>query len=310
MSVDLPDRLARRRRELRQRQLRRRRLLLGVGLLAIAAVAVFVITSRGSNPDKTSSSKQVAAKETAGGGSDKAAGTAAGAQPDSSWKPSKAPVPILMYHVIGEPADGVNVPYPELYLSAGDFRDQVDWLDQNGYTAVTLIQVQDAWDEGGALPKKPVVLSFDDGYLGQYTDAMPTLRKKGWAGQLNLKSEGSDLSSAEVKKMVKAGWEIASHSITHPDLTTLSGAALRQELVGSKDQLEKDLGVKVENFCYPAGVYNDEVVAAVEAAGYRGATTVDPGLAERSEPFTLKRIRINRGDSADTLATDLENNGA
>lgn len=214
-----------------------------------------------------------------------------------------------MYHVIGEPADGVTVPYPELYLSVDDFQAQVDWLEENDYTAVTLVQVQDAWYDGGTLPRKPIVLSFDDGYLGQYTDAMPILREKGWAGQLNLKAEGSDLSSTEVKKMIKAGWEIASHTITHAYLTTISGTQLDDEISRSRDRLEKDLGVKIENFCYPARVYNDEVVAAVEAAGYRGATTVDPGLAERSEPFTLRRIRINQGDGADVLEANLVANG-
>ncbi|MDQ2701055.1 MAG: polysaccharide deacetylase family protein, partial [Actinomycetota bacterium] len=93
--------------------------------------------------------------------------------------------------------------------------------------------------------------------------------------------------------------------VTHPDMTTLDPAALRTELVDSRKALEKDLGIEVVNFCYPAGQYNDEVVAAVEAAGYRGATTVDPGLADRNEPFTLKRIRINRGDGADALETAL-----
>ncbi|MBK5233014.1 MAG: polysaccharide deacetylase family protein [Thermoleophilia bacterium] len=288
--------------------MRRRRLLSGAGLLAVAAVAVFAITSRGDDSGDGSDKDPVAAQKS-DSGSGKSEPAEAGAQPDSSWKPSKAPVPILMYHVIGEPADGVAVPYPELYLSADDFQAQVDWLEENGYTAVTLVQVQDAWYDGATLPEKPIVLSFDDGYLGQYTDAMPILREKGWAGQLNLKAEGSDLSSTEVKKMVKAGWEIASHTITHADLTTISGTQLDDEISGSRDQLEKDLGVKIENFCYPAGVYNDEVVAAVEAAGYRGATTVDPGLAERSEPFTLKRIRINRGDGADVLESDLSANG-
>ena len=77
MSADLPDRLARRRRELRQRQLRRRRLLFGLGLLAVAAVAVFVITLRGDEADKTSTSEQVTAKKPTDGGSDKAPNPAA-----------------------------------------------------------------------------------------------------------------------------------------------------------------------------------------------------------------------------------------
>lgn len=231
-----------------------------------------------------------------------------GAKPDGTWTAQKGPVPILMYHVIGPPADDET--YPDLFLDTADFQSQVDWLADNGYTAVTLVQVQDAWYDGGTLPPKPIVLSFDDGYLGQYLDAMPILEKQGWGGLLNLKSEGSDLSSKQVRKMYMAGWEIGSHTITHPDLTTVDAATLEHELVGSKTQLERDLGIPIVNFCYPAGQYNDEVARAVEAAGYRGATTVNPGLGERSMPFELNRIRIDRGDGAEALATKLSAAGA
>lgn len=290
---------------MRRRQVRRRRLMLiGCGASFVVLIALFALTRGGEDGDtKGGESSQKVAAET--GGEKKAAKEpeTGGAQPDSSWKPSKAPVPILMYHVIGDPAG--EVAYPDLYLSVDDFKEQVDWLDQNGYTAVTLIQVQDAWYDGGTLPEKPIVLSFDDGYLGQYLDAMPILAKHGWAGQLNLKAEGSDLSSKQVKKMIRAGWEIASHTITHPDLPSISEDQLRTELVDSKKILEKDLGIEIVNFCYPAGQYDERVVAAVEEAGYRGATTVDPGLADRAEPFELKRIRIDNGFGSAELASAL-----
>lgn len=277
-------------------------MLFGCGAAFVALIGLFMLTRGGG-------------EETTGGGGQKTAATPdrdqtaakepefGGARPDSTWKPSKAPVPILMYHVIGEPAG--EVAYPDLYLSIDDFQEQVDWLDENGYTPVTLVQVQDSWYEEGTLPEKPIVLSFDDGYLGQYLDAMPILEEKGWAGQLNLKAEGSDLSSGQVKKMIRAGWEIASHTITHPDLPSIDAVQLEAELVDSKRILERDLGIEIVNFCYPAGQYDDAVVAAVEAAGYRGATTVDPGLAERGEPFTLKRIRIDQGFGSAELASAL-----
>lgn len=209
-----------------------------------------------------------------------------------------------MYHVIGEPAGQVT--YPDLYLSTDDFRAQVQRLKRDGYTAVTLRQVQDAWYNGATLPRKPVVLSFDDGYLGQLLYAMPILRRVGWAGLLNLKAEGSDLSTRQVKKMIAAGWEIASHTISHPDLRNLSGDALTHEITGSKKMLERALGVEVLNFCYPAGRYNEQTIQAVKRAGYLGATTVNPGLGKRDMPFELNRIRIDRGDGADALIQKLQ----
>ena len=302
MSDGLADRLARRREQERHRQVKRRRTALGLVAVLAVGIGAFLLLRGGSDGPAGSDSGKTSLASTDGG--KQGAVEPAGAQPDESWKPYEGPVPVLMYHVIGEPAGEVT--YPDLYLSVADFKDQVNWLDENGYTPVTLIQVQDAWYDGATLPKKPIVLSFDDGYLGQYLDAMPILRKKGWAGQLNLKAEGSDLSTTEVKKMIKAGWEIASHTIDHPDLTTLDAASLEEEVAGSKKQMEKELGVDIVNFCYPAGQYNDTVIAAVEDAGYRGATTVNPGLARKDMPFELERIRIDQGDGAETLAGYLD----
>lgn len=164
------------------------------GVLLVAALALFLLGDSGGTD--TTEAPVVAAKSQSGNATE-ARNTAdqsegrGGAQPDDSWKPYTGPVPILMYHVIG-PAAGAE-DYPGLFLDTSDFRDQVEWLAENGYTAVTLVQVQDAWYDGATLPPKPVVLSFDDGYLGQYLYAMPILEEQGWGGQLNLKAEGSDL---------------------------------------------------------------------------------------------------------------------
>jgi peptidoglycan/xylan/chitin deacetylase (PgdA/CDA1 family) len=165
--------------------------------------------------------------------------------------------------VIGDPAAGgiKHLPLPLGRRFPGPGRLARD----DGYSFSAEL-VQDAWYDGATLPEKPVVLSFDDGYLGQYLEAMPILRKKGWGGLLNLKAEGSDLNTTEVKKMMKAGWEIASHTITHLDLTSLDPAMLEDEVAGSKRQLETELGVDIDNFCYPAGKYDDTVIAAVEDA--------------------------------------------
>ncbi len=308
MDPGFESRLARRREQVRRRTIVRRRIIFGsvAGVLLVAALTLFLL---GGSDGTDGTEAPVAAATGKSGDTAEARNTTdqsggrGGAQPDESWEPYTGPVPILMYHVIG-PAAGAE-DYPGLFLDTSDFRDQVDWLAENGYTAVTLVQVQDAWYDGATLPPKPVVLSFDDGYLGQYLYAMPIFEEQGWGGQLNLKAEGSDLSSRQVKKMYQAGWEIASHTITHPDLPTLDPATLEQELVGSREMLEKDLGIEIVNFCYPAGQYNAEVADAVEAAGYRGATTVNPGLGEKSMPYELNRVRIDNGDGSDVLAEKL-----
>jgi len=304
MDPGFEARLARRREQVRRQRARRNRMLLAAVAAAGAVLVAFLLI--GGDPGEPEGQTAASAdKQEVSTGDKPADPQRGGVSPDPSWKPNEGPVPILMYHVIGPPAGDET--YPGLFLDTVDFRAQVNWLAENGYTAVTLVQVQNAWYDGGTLPPKPIVLSFDDGYLGQYLDAMPILSRQGWAGLLNLKAEGSDLSSKQVGKMIQAGWEIASHTITHPDLTTLDSTSLETELVDSKRRLEKDLGIRIVNFCYPAGKYDDRVAEAVEAAGYRGATTVDPGLGRSNMPFELQRVRIDRGDGADALAVKLAN---
>jgi peptidoglycan/xylan/chitin deacetylase (PgdA/CDA1 family) len=225
------------------------------------------------------------------------------ATPQPGWEPHTGPVPILEYHVLGAPA--ADAPYPELYVSRPDFHQQMDWLDQHGYEAVTLEEVEGAWYHGGTLPAKPVVISFDDGYRPQFTYALPELRKHGWPGVLNLKAEGSDLYESNVKAMIDAGWELASHTIDHSDLTTLGAAELKRETAGARAILRREYGVPVKDFCYPAGQFDATVIAAVEAAGYVTATTEIAGEADREAPYELARFEILGSSGVTGLAADL-----
>ena len=197
-------------------------------------------------------------------------------------------------------------PIPELYVARADFSRQMDWLDEHGYQAVTLEQVEKAWYHGGTLPPKPIVLSFDDGYRPQFTFALPELSKHRWPGVLNLKAEGSDLYTSNVEAMIDAGWELAAHTIHHLDLTTLGAEQLKEEVAGSRAILRREYGVPVEDFCYPAGRFDSTVIAAVKAAGYVGATTEIPGYATTDKPYELARFEILGSSGVSGLAADLQ----
>jgi peptidoglycan/xylan/chitin deacetylase (PgdA/CDA1 family) len=101
------------------------------------------------------------------------------------------------------------------------------------------------------------------------------------------------------------GWEVAAHSETHPDLTKVDDAQLRDEVVGSRAKLQTLFHVPVEFFCYPAGRLDDRVVAAVRDAGYSGATTTALGVATPTDMFRLDRIRVNRSDGLEGLVEKL-----
>jgi peptidoglycan/xylan/chitin deacetylase (PgdA/CDA1 family) len=216
-------------------------------------------------------------------------------------------IPILMYHVVSAPPPGT--PNAELWVAGSRFASEMSALRKAGYWAITLRQAFDAWQHGGPLPRHPVVVSFDDGYLSQYTHARPALKRLGWPGVLDLELRNlgpKGITEHQVRALMTDGWEVDSHTLTHPDLTTVDDARLRQELTGSRREIRRKFGSRTaEFFCYPAGKYDARVVAAVRAAGYRGATTVDEGLGARGEPFTLKRVRVNGSDTPASLLARL-----
>ena len=295
-------------RQQRARRARRLRLFAGGALAAVAVVVAGLALMRPAGDPPQASAKRDSSSTAGREASTTLVNTAdpglvRNATPQPDWRPHTGPVPILEYHVLG--AAPAGAPYPELYVTRPDFRREMNWLDRHGYQAVTLEAVESAWYDGGTLPMKPVVVSFDDGYRPQFTYALPELRKHGWPGVLNLKGEGSDLYESDVRAMIGAGWELAAHTIDHSDLTTLNAAALKRETAGARQILRREYGVPVKDFCYPAGQFDPTVVTAVEAAGYVTATTETPGSADREAPYELARFEILGSTGVAGMAADL-----
>jgi peptidoglycan/xylan/chitin deacetylase (PgdA/CDA1 family) len=301
--TELPDDLRARRAEAARRRRWRRRLVALAVIAVLGGVAAIAITSLGGSGGGSKESATNAA--TNGGGEGATSGGSTTSSP-ADWKPYTGPVPILEYHAIQPPVSGSA--YPQLFVPQADFVEQMKWLDDHGYEGVTLDQVENAWYKGGELPPKPVVLSFDDGYLSQYVAAFPALQHFHWPGVLNLVTKGADLPDDDVKKMLDAnpGWELASHTVHHLDLTTLDPSQLHEEVANSRKILQDRFGVPVNNFCYPSGQYDNTVIAAVKGAGYRGATSEVPGLATSAHPYVLNRIQISLDDGLSGFVSKLK----
>lgn len=271
-------------------------------VLVVAIAAAVAVLSAGTGSD----GKPAKSAASSGSGGEPRSQPASKPKPKVVSGPHDSPVPILMYHVVSAPQPGA--PYPDLYTPKPVFAAQMKALAKRGYHGVTLAQVYDYWRRGYALPSKPIVISFDDGYLSHYTHALPVLKALGWPGVLNLEINNvkpGDLTAGQVRALIDAGWEVDSHTITHPDLRTVGDSQLRQELVGSRSYLKKHFGVPASFFCYPAGRYDSRVIAAVKAAGYSAATTTQPGLASPKSRFELSRIRIDGPDGVSGLLTKL-----
>jgi peptidoglycan/xylan/chitin deacetylase (PgdA/CDA1 family) len=215
--------------------------------------------------------------------------------------PSREPVPILMYHAIRTaPADAR---LPSLFVRPRLFAAQVRALRQAGYHAVTLQRVWDAWHGDATLPRRPIVLSFDDGYPSQVGIALPVLRREGWPGVLNLTLKYLDQlgGASAVRQLIDAGWEIDAHTRTHPDLTRVTDSRLVDEVQATRTEIADRFGIAANFFCYPGGAYDTRVVAAVRQAGYLAATTTHMGFATPGSPFTLKRVTVDGGSDAGAL---------
>jgi peptidoglycan/xylan/chitin deacetylase (PgdA/CDA1 family) len=224
--------------------------------------------------------------------------------------PGTVNVPILMYHVINAPPAGA--PFPGLYVQSDEFVAQMRALKAAGWHAVTLDQLRANWMRGVPLgPGKPIVLTFDNGYDSQYTNALPVLKQLGWVADENMQLSGlppsqGGLTDDQVKGLLAAGWELDTQGISHADLVTLDPSELQYQIASARQIMRSRYGVPVNWFCYPSGHYNPAVIDAVRAAGFVGSTTVEPGWAgPHSDPFRLPRLRVLGGTSPSALLSQI-----
>jgi peptidoglycan/xylan/chitin deacetylase (PgdA/CDA1 family) len=286
-----------------RRRVRRRRLLALVALLASGAVAALVFSLRPFAGGGGTASAPMPAQEPPA----RTASRPQAVRPPPPKPPHDQPVPILMYHVIAVAPAGA--PYPGLYVTPQAFDQQLGWLAAHDYHPVTLERVYRYWRGLEALPPHPVVLSFDDGYRADIVNALPAMMRRRWPGVLNLAVRNLGVNGGlyprQVRRLIRNGWELDAHSLTHPDLTQVGAAQLRREVAGSRRLLEREFGVSVPFFCYPSGRFDAAVVAAVRKAGYLGATTTEAGFGRPSELYTLRRIRVDGAESLAAFAASL-----
>lgn len=187
---------------------------------------------------------------------------AAHPQEDLEPPPRELRLPVLMYHDIGATPARYRVTLTAL-------RQQLDWLQEHGYTAVTLRDVHAYMFEGAKLPDLPVVLTFDDGRSSQWR-VVAELNRRNMRGVFFVMGGAVGLTDEQLRQMVGWGHEVEAHSMTHPFLTQVSDARLIREVAGAKQALESKLGTPIRYFAYPYGDHDDRVIAAVVAAGYEG----------------------------------------
>ncbi|MBP3781517.1 MAG: polysaccharide deacetylase family protein [Selenomonas sp.] len=207
-------------------------------------------------------------------------------------KPNQA-VPVLNYHQINDRDENA------LTVHTNQFDAQMKYLAENGYHTITPKEMLDAWDSGTPLPEKPVIITFDDGYADNYRCAYPILQKYNLRGTIFLVSDfistyPNYLTWAQVLEMQESGLvNFESHTLSHAQLDTTSPEETWNQLSNSKKALEWYLKKDIDFLAYPCGFYDEELQSKVKEAGYKGAFTVNFGLADKDENrYVMDRVPI------------------
>jgi len=209
--------------------------------------------------------------------------------------------PVLMYHRLT-----VRTGRHPGSLAIKRFRGQLALLRALGYRSIAPAAIAEHLRGGPPPPPRSVALTFDDGYLDTLTIALPLLREFGFtaicyvvAGRVGHRSDWTVpaplMDWAGVRAWLAAGMAVGSHAVTHRDLTTLDGAALRDEVAGSRARLEDRLGIPVRSFAYPYNRLDERALDAVAAAGYVDAVA---GPDIHASPYALTRVAGDRDSRA------------
>lgn len=213
--------------------------------------------------------------------------------------------PILMYHSVNPQR---NYIMRKLIVWPASFERQMRFLKEKHYNVVTLEKLAELIKSKKRIPFKTVAITLDDGYRDNYTYAYPILKKYGLPATMFViineigRPEGDRLSWEEIKEMHSSGLiTIGSHALgPEPLINIKSEGLLRSEIFDSKRILEEKLGLPVNCFSYPEGMFNAHIKKLVQEAGYRVAVTTNPGKYYSSrDVFALKRLRIS--SSSDSL---------
>ena len=204
-------------------------------------------------------------------------------------------VPIFVYHQVND-SD-----HNQLTISTSDFEEQLIYLKENGYSFITPNDLLEAWDNDAPLPNKPIILTFDDGYVDMYKNVLPLLQKYEAKATLFIITDYINLypnylTWPQARELQQSGFvDIQSHTMSHFNLNDdrLSSSELRHQLAGSKQAIEWHIKKPAKFIAYPGGTYTYEVEEMTHEVGYSAAFIVDYGYSHKMpQHFVLPRIPI------------------
>jgi peptidoglycan/xylan/chitin deacetylase (PgdA/CDA1 family) len=209
-------------------------------------------------------------------------------------------VPILMYHYISIPPADADKYRIDLSVAPEDFRQQMAYLAENGFSTITLEDLSLAIVNKQILPDKPIIITLDDGYRDSYENAFPILREYGFSATIFLLTDPIDqgnphyMTWAMIEEMAAAGIRFAPHTKSHPDLRGLPHEKLVWQILGSQETVAAHVGYMPRYFSYPSGRYDETTIATLKELNFWGAVTTRSGkLHGFNDRFEWTRVRIH-----------------
>lgn len=219
-------------------------------------------------------------------------------------------IPILMYHYIGDNPNPSDTTRNSLTVSLKNFEEQMQYLTQNGFTALSLEALADIAAKKVATPTKPVVLTFDDGYIDFYVNASPILKKHDLRAVVfistGLMNQGYYMSWDQIREISNSGLvSFGAHTVTHRYLIGLNRYEVFVELRNSKEVLESKIGQKVNFVSYPFGASNNLICQIAQEVGFVGGVGTWSGVATNLT-MNMPRLRMGSYVTLDFFASLLK----
>ena len=223
---------------------------------------------------------------------------AAQAQSDGTMR--RIHVPILMYHYISPLPENVDNIRRDLTVLPDVFERQLVYLADEGYQTISMYQLYDALMTGAPLPPKPIILTFDDGYIDHYQYVFPALQRHDMTGTFFVitgRTDANDpayMSWAQINEMARAGMSMEPHTKYHRSLSERDRDFLIYELLGSQESITAHTGGAGRMLAYPAGEYDAAALEIADEIDFWMAVTTQPGMDQvSSSRLELPRVRVS-----------------
>lgn len=226
---------------------------------------------------------------------------------------AKLNIPILMYHHVLSKNEGSKKYRDDLYIDTFNFEKQMEYINKSNFTSINFDELSLILDKKKDLPKKPIILTFDDGYKDTLNNVLPILNKyqikavvslaTGFVGKtnnwdFNVPPSGSIIDEAQILNLIKDGISFESHTVTHQHFDKIDINKLKYELEESKTYLENLLKKQINTVVYPYGEYSNDVKKFAKLSGYKFGCAINSTQRYVLEDlYEIRRVYVKGSDS-------------